>query len=341
MVNSTDYLEYRVKPGDSLSMIMSRFYAVSPRCPGYSGYLHQILSMNPHIRDPDLIRAGSILRLTTSPGPITFAPPIPLDRLPHRPIVEPAFTPIIPIRPIQTAPRNFMLEDVPPQDELDYWVLSWFAENTNYLVVPGSVALGAKTNLLSPANIALIERVDDLYVKYKTGQIQENQYAYQRRKALNQLRANIGPMERLLFGNQTTHQAIRIARGGGVPANQNIIQHRNRLRRLASYGRYGGYLLTGVGLTASCLQIAAASSRHEKNEIFVETIASTGVGLVGGLIVGLYLASNPVGWGTALIIAAGSAAVSFGGGRIAGTVYTLSGTEVDLVSGAGVDAVCR
>lgn len=51
--------------------------------------------------------------------------------------------------------------------------------------------------------------------------------------------------------------------------------------------------------------------------------------------------SNPVGWGTALVLAAGSAAVSYGMGKGARMAYTLSGTEVDLVSGSGVDNICR
>ena len=144
-----------------------------------------------------------------------------------------------------------------------------------------------------------------------------------------------------MFGNQTPHQAIRIARAGGVTATQNISQHANRLKRMASYGRHGGYVLAGVGVAASCMQIADTDSRQEKNEIFVETVVSTAVGAFGGVIIGVFLISNPIGWGTALVLATGTAAASYGLGKLAQSAYTSSGTKVDFVSGLGVDSVCR
>lgn len=338
-------MEYRIKAGDCLSMIMSRFYGVGPGSPDYTQHLNQILALNPHIQNPDLIHAGTNLRLIANLPPASAQPAATIQpvtpRIPRNPSSAPHRVPYALPGPVSVSPQLFVLKDVPPADELDFWMLSWLAERSNYLVVPGSVALGAHGNLLSPANIALIEQIDDLYAKYKSGAMTEGQYGYQRRLRLDQFRSNIGPMERWLFGNQTPHQAIRIARGGGVPANQNIIQHANRLKKLASYGKYGGYLLTGVGVAASCMQIAGTDSRQEKNEIFVETVASTGVGIVGGLAVGLFLVSNPVGWGTALVLAAGSAAVSYGAGRFFRGAYTIHGNEVDFVSGMGVDSVCR
>lgn len=89
------------------------------------------------------------------------------------------------------------------------------------------------------------------------------------------------------------------------------------------------------------MQIADTDSRQEKNEIFVETIMSTGVGLAGGAIVGIFLVSNPVGWGTALVLAAGTAAASYAAGHYTRRAYTTSGTELDFVSGLGIDSVCQ
>src|SRR5690554_5056794 len=59
-----------------------------------------------------------------------------------------------------------------------------------------------------------------------------------------------------------------------------------------------------------------------------------------GVVVGIFLVSNPVGWGTALVLAAGSAAASYGTGVAAKKFYTLKGNELDIVSGLGVDSVC-
>lgn len=234
-----------------------------------------------------------------------------------------------------------MLKDVSRQDEADFWLLSWLAERSNHLVIPGSVALGAQTNLLSPGNVRLIEQVSDLYADYKAGLITKGQYDYRRKQSLDRLRQNIGPFDRWLFGNQTPHEVVRIARHGGVPATQNIQNQASRLTRLAAYGKSGGYVLAGVGVVASCREIANSDSRQEKNEIFVETVAGTTAGAVTGFAVGLFLVTNPVGWGTAVVLAAGSAAVGYASGRFSRTAYTLSERKVDFVSGLGVDALCQ
>lgn len=238
-------------------------------------------------------------------------------------------------------PGSQALNDIPPQDELNFWMLSWLAENSNYLVIPGSIATGAFSNLLSPGNIGLIEEVGDLYGRYKSGALSKGQYDYQRALRLNRLKQNIGPLERTLFGNQTPREAIRIARGGGVPATHNITSNANRLKQLASYGKYGGYVLGGVGVAASCVQIGDTDDRKEKNEIFVETVTSTVMAGLVGVAVGAFLVSNPVGWGAALVLAAGSAATSYATGLASRRAYTVWGDEVDFVSGMGVDSICR
>ena len=208
-------------------------------------------------------------------------------------------------------------------------------------MIPGSVIAGATSNLLSPGNTSLITKVSDLYAEYKKGIITKAQYNYRRIVILEQLKKNIGPMEKMLFGDKTTREAIRIARGGGVPATAYIERNFQRLSRVASYGKYGGIILTGVGLAASCAQIANTKSRHEKNEIFVDTVSSTIVGGVGGYLVGLFLISNPIGWGTALVLAAGVTAASYFAGKTFSAAYDLYGNRVDFVNGLGVDRVCK
>lgn len=155
------------------------------------------------------------------------------------------------------------------------------------------------------------------------------------------MKRNLGPAERWLFGNRTTHQSIRIARGGGVPATAHIAQHADRIGKLAKVARGGGIALAGVGLTASCMEIANTASQEEKNEIFVETVASTTAGAIGGLLVGVFLVSNPIGWGVALTVAAGSVATSYAAGKGAVKLYDTFGQPIDPVSGLGVDRICR
>src|SRR5690606_29168514 len=184
-------------------------------------------------------------------------------------------------------------------------------------------------------------QINDYYADYKSGKITKGQYDRLRKISLDKLKTNIGPFEKWLFGPQTTHQAIRIARGGGVPAGANIARHADRLNKLATVGKVGGYALVGVGLTASCMQIANTQNKQEKNEIFVEAVSGTAVSLIAGVAIGVFLVSNPVGWGEALVLATGSAALSYGSGKAARKAYTLVGNEVDLVTGAGINSICR
>jgi len=96
----------------------------------------------------------------------------------------------------------------------------------------------------------------------------------------------------------------------------------------------------GVGLTAACMQIANTTDTKEKNEIFVETITSTAVGAGLGTAIGLFLISNPIGWGTAIVLAVGSTAMSYGTGKFLRNMYDQYG-EIDFVAGTGVDRVCK
>lgn len=287
----------------------------------YAEAVKHVLVLNPQISNPDRIRAGDMLRLGVLP-------------------VTPQPKPLTIVRPSQIKPPVFMTQSVHPNDMESFWALSWLEHNTNYLTIPGAIATGASGNLFSPGNVSLINDVSDHYADYKSVKITKAQYDYRRKKALDRLRKNIGPVEKILFGEHTTHESIRIARAGGIPATAHIAKHADRLKNLGTVSKAGGVVLMGVGLTAACLQIASTTDNKEKNEIFVETIASmaTGVGL--GAAIGLFLISNPIGWGTAIVLAVGSTAASYVTGKIFRNTYDAFG-EIDFIAGTGVDRICK
>src|SRR5690554_5123232 len=158
---------------------------------------------------------------------------------------------------------------------------------------------------------------------------------------VNNVFSSCWDIPRRIYNERFYLKAVRIARGGGIPATQHIMQNADKLTKLASHGKYGGYILAGVGLAADCVQIANEDNQQKKNEIFVETIANTTVGVVGGWAVGVFLVSNPVGWGTALVLATGTVATSYILGQMAQYGYTTFGNKVDLVSGTGVSSICQ
>jgi len=331
MANSSpvDFFRYSIKAGDSLSLIMAKFYNLGFHSPDYAKRLAQILSLNPHIKNPNLIYSGTSLLL---PSPNISSATLGA-------VITAQFQDQMCLPDLSYGAG--LLPSVSKDDEANLWLLSWLAENSDALTIPGGILLGAQSNLLSPGNVNLIREIQTLYFDYQSGALTKGQYDYRRKQKLDLLKKNIGSLDKVLFGNKTPHQAVRIARGGGIPATQHIMQNADKLTKLASYGKYGGYILAGVGLAAGCVRIANEDSQQKKNEIFVETIANTTVGVVGGWAVGVFLVSNPVGWGTALVLAVGTAAVSYGLGKGVQNAYTTFGNKVDLVSGMGVNSICQ
>jgi len=300
-------------------------FGFAPTDQGYQVAVKHLMFLNKHLKDPNKIFTGEILHLGVIPSSSVTVNPF--DQNSQKLAVPKSSLPIT--------------KNVSPQNSESFWAFSWLEKNSNLLSIPGGIAFGATGNLLSPANVGLVSDVSDLYAEYKSGNITKNQYSYRRTLSLNKLKNNIGPMEKLLFGNNTTHQSIRIARSGGVPATSNIAKHATKLNKLAKVSKLGGVALVGVGLTASCMQIANTKDKSEKNEIFVEAITSTSVGVLGGAILGIFLVSNPIGWGAALVIAVGSTAISYGAGKLGRTMYDIYGNKIDIVSGMGVNKVCK
>lgn len=234
----------------------------------------------------------------------------------------------------------FILDGVNKEDEVNFHLLANLAMRSEFPLLGVSAASAMYSGIVHPRIVQSLNQINDAYLDYKRGNITKGQYDYRRRLLVNEIKHRVGPLDSFLFGNKA-NQAIRIARGGGVPATHHITQNADKLKKLATYGRHDGYILAGASIAAGCIQIAEADSRQEKNEILVETVAGTTAGLLAGAAVGLFLVSNPVGWGVALAIAAGSAVASYGAGKASRYAYTISGSKVDFVSGMGVDKVCK
>jgi len=143
-----------------------------------------------------------------------------------------------------------------------------------------------------------------------------NNDGYGHKQALKQL-TNTESVEWILLGKNNLANGICIAQTGGIPATDNIAKHAGRLKNLGAMSKHGDIVLVGVGLTAACMQIANTTDTKEKNEIFVETITSTAVGGIAGAVIGLFLISNPIGWGTAIVLAVDNTATSYGLGKLA------------------------
>lgn len=358
----TPTYQYTIKPNDTLGSVIHKLYGIHPANGQFVAALEFVMALNPQITRPSQIAPGTILRIdeyhpkqqsilkNTSARFLTGDSTIGLSNklgqsrnmctaqsinsaaLPQwKPALNGSHQARGKIHPI----------DIHPQDHDHLWAATWLEHNTSLVTLPGGATLASIGNLSNPANVGVIEELGDLHAERITTKMSRNRYRQLRRHKLKQLQHQIGPMENLLFGKQSSPQALRIAQGGGIPATAHITRHAEKLKQFGRLSKAGGIALTGVGLTASCMQIAHTASREEKNEILVETIMSTAIGSGIGIATGLFLVSNPVGWGAAVVLAVGATAVGYTGGKVARVGYSKFGANVDFVDGLGVDAICH
>jgi len=353
--------QYTLRPGDSLNLIIQRLYGIPSAGKEFQAAKQFLLSLNPQISNPDRITAGHIIRVDEYPPPqairsqtaqMQFAlanPKVspaswlmseansskmcrgaPLPQWQSGPQLKSSPQHAGPIRALETT----------PQDQEALWALAWLEHNANLVTLPGGTLAGSLRHLNNATNTQLITDISDLYAEFKSGKITKGAYDGRRAKKIRLLQQRIGPMEKLLFGQNTAPQALRIARGGGMPATAHLTRHADKMKRVANLSSKGGVLLMGVGVAASCAQIAHTEDIKEKNEIFVETLSSTGASAGLSFLVGAFLVSNPVGWGTAIVLAVGATAAGFTAGKITKGIYSSRYGHIDIVGATGVDKVC-
>ena len=360
MHSATTSYQYVIKNGDTLTSIISKMYGIQSSDRGYKNAKGFLLSINPQIKNPNKIYVGHVLRIDEyHPNPIknkvVQAPHLTSSRV--QPVTSAgqctAYSHNVGPLPewmvnasLRNYPSNNTAQTIQAlktnKDNHDaIWAAAWLEHNAGLLTLPGGVAASSMGNLFSAGNKQLIADIGDLYADLKLKKITKGQYDYRRAMKLKQLSQNLGSIEKFLFGNKTSQQSIRIARAGGIPATANITKYANKITQIGKLSKAGGAVLTVVGVTASCMQIGHTESRQEKNEIFVETVMSTATSLASGALVGIFLVSNPIGWGTAIVLAVGTTALSYGTGKGFRHAYSLSGGRIDFVNGMGIDSICK
>ena len=232
MNNQVKYFEYKINTGETFSNIIFKMFGYSMNDRRYAEKKDYLLTINPHIKNPDFIKAGDILHLDILPVP---AMPISKNQSNSSSTVNP---PKINVKNTNNQIKS-VTKHVSPQNMENFWALSWLEQNSNYLTIPGGIGMAANENLLSGGNLSLINSINDHFADYKSGVITKGQYDYRRKIALDKFKKNVGPMEKILFGKNTTHETIRIARSGGVPATQHITRNVNKLNRLAGLAKGG------------------------------------------------------------------------------------------------------
>jgi hypothetical protein len=333
---------YTVSPGDTLSKIIQNVYGVQPFSDEYKTAVQYIRYFNPRLDDINRIYPGQNLYMAPLPKTNRGFCPNPLEEKTSQ-----ESSVLLGVKlPKYHSGYNFyrtISRNIPKDsgEREAFRVMAMLENNYNLISNPPGVALGTLGYLTSQQNNAFLQKVEHLYRQYKSGMLTQNQYNYQRRLALKEYAKLLGPFEKVLYKGKHAREAIRISRAKAIPANAKIAAQAERLNRLAKLSKHGGVMLMGAGLYLSCQQIKSAQTNMEKNDIFVETVASTIGGVGFGVIVSIALASTPVGWGVALILSAGSAAIGYDAGKITKWIYDTRENHVDFVDASGVGYLCK
>ncbi|WP_417506827.1 LysM peptidoglycan-binding domain-containing protein [Marinomonas gallaica] len=346
--NSYEPVFYYVKPGDTLSQIITSYYDIRYGTKEYDYALLQVLFNNKHITNPNSIQPRQVISL------LPMTPRYGVSMCLEEDAAQQDFevlrnkamnnNSVMAFRPNDSATQQF-LSSIPsdPQERDMFWTLAWLQSNYDILLSTGAAtATNVLGGLAGEQNSGLIKEVDKLYTQYQNKKLTKSQYDYKRRQVLKSYSRKVGPVfEKAVFNGQTTQQAIRINRTKALPANANILKYAGRLNELAKLASKGGLILTGFGVVKGAYDMCQAETLKEKNEIFVETAVGSSIGVISGLVLTGVLIANPLFWGGVLILGTIAAVGSYAAGKSASKIYNLSSDPIDFVSLTKAEAVCN
>lgn len=324
---------YNIRPGDTLSKVILKIYQYRYGSDGYRQALDQIITDNPEIQHPDKVRIGQAISLRPlNSKPASISP------------VASQFAPNPVISNEDKAQFERTMKQMPQKQQDMFWALSWLEDAWGPASTGAGVTFASMGILLgdsSKGNIKKLAEIEEVYKKYKSGALTRGQYDYRRKKVLDTVAKNLGPVEKLLFKGKKAQESMRISRKGGVPATAALRSNTLRLEKLSKVASRGGSVLTVVGIGVACHEIANAKSTAKRNEIMVETATSTVMGLVGGATISLLVFATPVGWVGSILLAAGASVANHYSGKAVLNLYKSNFSDVDLVSNLGVNKVCK
>ena len=316
-----DTILYRVRAGDSLSKIIQRYHG-SVTTPQRDTIISRIQANNPAVKNPNRILPNQLLQISvpqqycsasTHPG---TTPTLSTDMQYYKPLVS-------------------QWQGAAPQER------DMLAALTPIMLGTGAASM-TMINQTFRANTPLLTEMVQNYEAYKAGELRKGQYDYRRKKILTKLKARLGPLSRILNATRVQTEVLRISRTRGRAPTANITRQIGRMGRLAKYASHGGVLLSGVGLTLACNDIANTNDMQKKNEILVENVGGVIGGAAFGFAAGIAIVvmATPVGWVAALIIGVGGAVAGYAAGKGFKNMYDTYGRKVDIASATGVTRLC-
>ncbi len=281
--------------------------------------MKQVLIDNPSIKNPNIIQPGQLIVLRTAASNMCLAP----------------------IELSETNKIKHLWATMNPDTQKAVKATAPVYHGLSLGLAGGGTALFTLEKTLK-SNMSLLNGIPDAYQQYKSGAITKYEFDKIRNSKLNLYSKNIGPiLDKTIYGDSKVKNAFKLKPGRSLNPTKSMTQHLNKLSKISSAASKGGVILAGVGLAASCYQIAKSETLTEKNEIAVKTIIGTTTGAIVGGVISIFLIGTPVGWGIILVAATASAATSWISGEIAGSVYKSQFSDVDVVNSLGIHKICN
>ena len=314
-----DTIVYHVRPGDSLSRIISNYYgSVSPQ--KQQAIIAQIQKDNPKVTNPHQIVPNQLLLIDIPPQYCAV-------RFEER-LIQPLNISKNQLKPLQ---QQWNKAAPVTQERL--------ATLTPLMLTASQATMGTFKTVLA-SNTQHLQTIINSYEAKKAGKLSKGQYDYARQQAIKRFETNLGPVRYLLNRHQSQRQVLRISRKKGRSPTGNISQQIQRIGNLSKLAAGGGIVLAGLNLKMTCDAIEQAETQLEKNQIFAETLGGILTSGAFGAVVYLVFAATPIGWSVALVLAAGSVAYGSLGKRASRYAYDTWGRKVDLLSKTGVSNIC-
>lgn len=329
---------YAIRHGDTLAHILTDYYKISKGSPQYQTAVDFAMYYNPHITRPEHLKDGDIIRLMPLPKPSFAATcPIPDDFYTPRQILTRHR-----LEPARSHHSAFLRRQIPiNKEQRDIFMALARVQDKYHWLEMSTFGAASFAHISGAGNTNLILQVGDAYEQFKSGKISQSQYTKQRKVLLDKFADNTRIMQRFFFNGETVHEAVRIKRQKALPATSRITANATKLNHLSKLAKGGGVILAGMGAAVSCENISNTEDRQEKNEIFVEFLASSSVSSATGVALGLFFISTPVGWAAALAIGGATIATGWAAGKGAKKLYDSQFKEYDFVKMSNIDKWCN
>lgn len=172
----------------------------------------------------------------------------------------------------------------------------------------GGLGMGMMQNTTSaPLQMALKDLLEVHRLK-KIGNLSAQQFKMRQDVIIRRIRNALGWTEKYHFGFKTARQALYSNYSHGLKPTQKVMDMLEHIQFLNKVTKGGGLLMTAIGLKMSCNAINAASAT-QKMEVTYREVGAQAFSALSGAVVGLIVATGPMGWCAGLMI---TAATSYG-----------------------------